>query len=494
MESERSQLAKILKGFFSLTAAKLVFMVAGLAVQFTLPRLLTPSEFGDYGVIIGLLNVFNMVLITGTIQAVSKFVSEREDLERSIRQTANRVQMMIGGAIFLILLLGAPIIAEFFNDSSLVSAIRCCAFVPLFYSFYAVSVGSLNGRKMFTHQAGLDITFATLKTTGILTMASLGLGVVGSICGFSLAAGVILGISLIMIARHQSPDIHASFPVKKLLSFEAWVMLITFLTNLLIHTDLFMVKSLLETETASVQAGYYYAVQNFARIPYTLVVAVSLVIFPLISKSTFDQDIDRTRTYIRTTLRMTLIFVMPLAIIFASMPETFLTFVYPDSYAAGAGALQILPIGEAIFALMLIAVTIITGSGHPRASCTIIGIALIAAAGACRVLIPQHIITGAAIGSSIGWTVGLILAGLYLFRKYGSFIPVLSFIRAATAGTAAYFTGVFIPLSGFTKIVVGSAGVVVVYFAVIFLTAEFGMSDIRGVLGTFSRKSESKGN
>ncbi len=489
MESDRSQLKKILKGFFSLTAAKLVFMVAGYAVYFTLPRLLTAAEFGNYGVIIGLLNVFNMVLITGTIQAVSKFVSERENLERPIRRAANRIQAVIGGSIFLILLLGAPLFARFFNDLSLTSAIRCGAFVPLFYSFYAVSVGSLNGRKMFTHQAGLDITFATLKTAGILTMASLGFGIIGAISGFSLAAGIILGISLILIARHQVTEIREAFPVKTLLSFEIWVMLITFLINLLINIDLFMVKSLLETDVASIHAGYYTAVQTFARIPYTLVVAVSLVIFPLVSKSTFEDDLEQTKTYIRTTLRMTLIFVMPIAVIFASMPETFLTFVYPDAYAAGAGALSILPVGEAIFALMFIAVTIITGSGNPKVSIIITALALLVDAGACLILIPRYSITGAAMASSLGWTVGLILTGIYLYRKFGSFIPVSTGVRSIIAGGVGYYTGTLMPFTGFFRIIGGSAAVIIAYFIVIFITAELGMNDIRNVLRTFSRKT-----
>ena len=79
-------------------------------------------------------------------------------------------------------------------------------------------------------------------------MASLGLGVVGAISGFSTAAAIILFISLMLIARYQVAEIREAFPVKPLLTFEIWVMLITFLTNLLINTDLFMVKSLLELE------------------------------------------------------------------------------------------------------------------------------------------------------------------------------------------------------------------------------------------------------
>ena len=46
-------------------------------------------------------------------------------------------------------------------------------------AFYAVFVGTANGMHQFHKQAGLDITFATLRAVGLIGMAMLGLGVVG---------------------------------------------------------------------------------------------------------------------------------------------------------------------------------------------------------------------------------------------------------------------------------------------------------------------------
>ncbi len=48
--------------------------------------------------------------------------------------------------------------------------------MPLCYALYAALVGSLNGRRMFMHQAGLDMTFSTVRTIGIVGAAALGYG------------------------------------------------------------------------------------------------------------------------------------------------------------------------------------------------------------------------------------------------------------------------------------------------------------------------------
>jgi len=488
MGSEVSQFRRIIRGFFSLTIAKLFFMVAGYAVYFTLPRLLSTAEFGNYGVVVGLLNIFNMVLITGTIQAVSKFVSEKEEMERAIRKSANKIQVIIGGAVFLILFLGAPLFAVFFKDSSIIPAIRVGAFVPFFYAFYAVAVGSLNGRKMFTHQACLDMSFATMKAIAILSLAALGYGVVGAFSGFSTAALVVLSISLYIVYRNQTEILAETFPIRRILTFEIWVMITIFLNNLLLSTDLFMVKSLLEKANASIQAGYYTAVLSFGRIPFTLVMAVSLVIFPLISKSTFENDSIRTKKYIQTSLRLTFLLVLPIAIIFSAMPVDFLTFVYPADYVKGSGALYILPLGEAMLALMFIAVTMIIGSGHPKISIMITAATLVVDILLCYILIPKFGITGAALSSSIAWTLGFIFTAVYLNRKFQAFVPAATWVRSVVAGTAAFFAGYMLPGSGLLKILEGSVLISVVFIVSLFLTKEVTLKELKEFSASFKKK------
>jgi O-antigen/teichoic acid export membrane protein len=480
METQDRQVRKIFQGFLSLTAAKVVFMLAGYVVYFSLPRLFdSPEDFGNYGVVIGLLNVFNMVLITGTIQAVSKFTSEQENQARAIRRAAYKIQAVIGGSFFIILMTGAPIIAGGFGDDRLIPCIRAGAFIPLCYAFYAVLVGSLNGQKKFTHQASLDMTFAGLKTVGILTLAALGFGVTGALSGFATAAFLILVIAGIVVSTLSVSTEQRSFPVKRILSFEIWVIFITLLINLLINADLFFVKSLVDPSISSLHAGYYTAVQTFARIPYTLVIAISLIVYPLISKSTFNNDLRGTQTYIRNAIRLTLLIAVPVAVIFASFPSEFLQVVYPAGYTMGADALRILSLSEVLLALLFILVTMITGSGHPKVSLTITFMALIVDAVFCKICIPVYGIRGAAIGSGVGWGTGVILAGWWIYKHFKMITPVLIPIRIGTAGILAMGAGTLIPGSGFAHLVIGSSAVVGIYGLTLWGLREIQFSELK---------------
>src|SRR5690554_4523591 len=87
---------------------------------------------------------------------------------------------------------------------------------------------------------------------------------------------------------------------KRLRSYLVLIMLYTFALNGVMRADLFILKAVAGDIPASIAnleslfvmmsnkfANFYSAVLNIARIPYQDVIAVTFVIFPLISQSTF---------------------------------------------------------------------------------------------------------------------------------------------------------------------------------------------------------------
>ena len=106
------------------------------------------------------------------------------------------------------------------------------------------------------------------------------------------------------------------------------------------------------SKLADVQGGYYRAVQNLARLAYQAIIAVTFVIFPLVSRTTFHADRDATARYIRTTMRYSLIFATAIAVVFAANPETMLDIPYRTDYAVNGGlALIALSLGSVAFSL-----------------------------------------------------------------------------------------------------------------------------------------------
>ncbi len=138
------------RGVIFIAAAKLYFMIAGYAIYFTLPRLLgSVAEWGEYGLVIAWVSVIDNVIVTGTIQGVSRFTARGDAGADAVKRTALRMQVWLGGGIAATFCLIAPLLASFENDPALTRPFRISAGIVLCYSFYAVFVGSVNGLRQF---------------------------------------------------------------------------------------------------------------------------------------------------------------------------------------------------------------------------------------------------------------------------------------------------------------------------------------------------------
>ncbi len=391
------------RGFLVITGAKMWFMITGAVIQLGLPIFLgSPEQFGVFKVVTEAISLVNMVMITGTLQAVSKLVSERPVAARRVINQAVKLQFVLGVPIAAGYFFLSPWIADRFNDPTLTPFIQLSSFIILAYSFYAIFVGYLNGVKEFVKQASLDITFATLKMVGIVGLVLLGFGVFGAVAGFVGASAIICVISGVwvwrILSRQETDDELAeespSEGIKRLAGYLVLIMLFTFALNGLMRADLFILKSVtaeVPSRLADVEsifklvsnkfAGFYGAVLNIARIPYQGVIAVTFVIFPLISESTFEDDLDRTKTYIRDTMRYCLILIVSVGGVLALNADAIIGALYSTEYQAAAPALAILSVSIIFFALLYVATTMIIGSGHPTVAVGIMAVSLVLSAG-----------------------------------------------------------------------------------------------------------------
>src|ERR1044071_8479046 len=143
------------RGTIYITAAKLWFMASGAGIYLALPRLMTVEQFGMYQVVIGVVSIINAVVVTGTSQTVSKYISQEESKAGAVKSKALKLQLPVGGGLALAFFLLAPIIANYLNDPRLANPLRLASLITLSYSFYAVFTGYFNGRKRFLTQASL---------------------------------------------------------------------------------------------------------------------------------------------------------------------------------------------------------------------------------------------------------------------------------------------------------------------------------------------------
>ena len=506
------------RGVLYIAFAKFYFMFAGLLVQIRLPAILSRATFGAYSLVTGIASLFNNVMVTGTIQTVSHYAAQDPDQARKVQHAGLRMHVFLGLPIAVAFIAAAPLVAWLLHDSTKTAPLMLAGLIVGGYSFYAVFMGTANGLRQFHKQAGLDMTFATLRVAGLLGMAMAGFGVVGVIGGWVAAVGLILcaAIAWVGLPRTTSPRM----PVAPMMRYFAGISLYLLLFNALMLVDGFLIKRLSAeyyeahgtaladavahtlawapavsgyhadaSVLADVQNAYYAAVQNLARLSYQAIIAATFVVFPLVSHSTFKDDGDTTRRYIEVTTRYSLMFALAIAVVMVAAPTDVLGLVYAADYAQlGGPALPLLALGNVAFSVFAIAGTILNGAKLMWPAIVTAAITLVLATVGNYIAIPLavpsgHVLAVAAAVTGGAMVVGALASGAVLRARLGAFLPITSALRIGVASAVAVAVGRVAPLHGRGKLFTLVLAVIVAatFFAALIATRELGTRDLAAI-------------
>lgn len=503
------------RGVLYIAGAKFYFMFAGLFIQFRLPAVLSRTAFGGYSLVAGIASFVNNVVVTGTIQTVSRFAAQEPAKARSVQSAGLRMHVRLGLPISVGFIALSPLVSSYvLLDDSKTAPLMLAGLISGGYSFYAVFVGTANGLRQFNKQAGLDVTFATLRVAGLVGMAMAGFGVVGVIGGWVAAVGVILCAAIVWVGLPKLPADAERLPVSPLVRYFLKVAVYLTLFNALLFIDSILIKRIMTlyytehtaelaaaldavpsykhyfrdaSSMADVQNAYYAAVQNLARIPYQAIIAATFVVFPLVSRSTFTEDKETTQRYIRVTLRYSLIFAMAIAVVMVANPGDVLGLIYaPDYVERGAGALIPLSLGTVAYCILAINGTILNGAGLTRPATLVAAGTVVVSVTGNWIAIPIAAEHGVAleVAASVSggaMVIGAIASGFVLYRQLGAFVPWMSIARIAIATAFALSAGWMLPLHGKLMTLVEAAAVGIVFLAVLVGTKELGKHDLAAI-------------
>jgi stage V sporulation protein B len=405
-------------GTVGIFVAKFVFVASGYLLIISLTRLMDPSEFGVYSVVFGAVALVNMVVINGTIQAVSRFVAQRPGHADALRRKAFLYQLALTGIVLAAVWLGAVPAARWLNDPALVPYLRLSIVITGIYACYAINVGYLNGKRRFLAQAALDITFSILKVSLILILVALGHGLHGVIAGFAGAAALVLLLSFLFSGvglSGPSVDLRASH----FLTFAFSVMTVALVVNMVMQADLFMLKRLSPVAIADENAGFYGAAQQIARIPYYLMVTASLVAFPIVAGLRVEDREGRRRRAdaVSQTFTAVLVIVAGMAAVSIPISARILHVFFPAAYAVAAPALAWLIAALAALTLVSVCVNMMSGGGRPGVATALLVFALLVQVTVAAWLIPSHGLVGAAMATAAA-SAGCLVACASWLRSY----------------------------------------------------------------------------
>ncbi len=270
------------------------FNLFNFLYHFFMIRFLPPIEYGHLNTLMALFMIISVP--AGTVQtAVTKFISSFQVQNKYDR--ANRLlrhllilMLIVGLAIFLLIVMGIPFISSFLQISSYGLIILLGA--GLFFAMVIpIPWGGLQGLQKFGLLTLNLIMNSGLKLALGILFVFLGFGLLGAMGAIALSYGVTFFLSLIILGGYlrkkreskleqdvEEPDTayisevyHYFLPVG--------ITLLCFM--MLTNVDLILVKHFF----TPIEAGYYSIAQMVGKIILFLPIPVVMVMFPTLSSS-----------------------------------------------------------------------------------------------------------------------------------------------------------------------------------------------------------------
>lgn len=502
------------RGGLAIAGAKVSFILFGFVQQLFLPRLLGTKGYGDVSLVLAIVGVVNNVVVTSSIQGVSRAVSGAPaGGAAAAMRNALRTHAILAVVVASIFGALAGTIADLEGAPSLTTPLRVVALVVLLYGLYAPLVGALNGSRRFLAQAGLDIGYQVLRTIGLLGGAYMMIrsgasGVVGALGGFVAAAALILPVALnrlglkSLAAPAAEAGIKADFDATAYLRSLIPLALGQAFLNLLMQTDFLLLGRFLHTagteDEAAMFVGVQRGVQLFGFLPSQFLMSVSFVLFPMLAKAQAEGNKEDVRRFTQSGVRLAVILTGLNAAPIVALAPSLLKLAFakqPEIALYGAAPLRIYAIGMAAFSVLGIGSSVLVSLGRARSAATITALAATLVAVLSIALVPaatlgEPMLVRSAIATSIALVLAVSVAGLLIKRTAGGFVSPLTLVRTGLAMAASIATGMALPARGPVFVVLYGIALYAVYFAVLLVTRELGEADLAFVKGVLGKKKK----
>jgi stage V sporulation protein B len=500
------------RGGVAVLGAKVYFILAGLVQQALLPRVIGLAGYGALSRVLAVANVVNNVVVSSSVQGVSRAVAGSRGDDRPVLRAALRIHLPLALGAMVLCAIGAPLVARAQLAKHVTLPLLAASLVVGLYGAYAPLVGALNGRGQFQRQAMLDATFATLRTVGLVgggwLLARAGMGPLGAILGFAAAAAAIVPMALRWSGSGTAPaDGRPALDARTYLLGLAPLGLAQLATNAVMQSDItllgrFLSQAALGTglvgdtarDAADEWVAVYRACQLFAFLPYQLLLSVTQVLFPMLARAKADADDEAVRSYVARGVRLAAIVGGGLVAVVAGMPGSLLRFAYGAEVSArGGDALRVLALGQGAFALMGVGATVLASLGHERRAARITAGALAVTVLVCWLLVPRATfgrdqLAMSALSVACAMACTLVVTGVVVRRVAGAFLPWATAVRVGLALAVVVLVGTRLPTVGRALAPFVALCMFLAYAVLLLVTREVKRDDIAAFVGMLRRR------
>lgn len=397
-----------------------------------LARGLGPAQYGLYGLLISVVGWIEQVAQSTLAPAAAKMIPEG-DADGRLAGTTFALSCSLFGLLFIATWLAAPLIERGLGLGDSGFLLRVAALDLLVFGAYVASRGICQGHRRFLVVAVAEFVYAATKVLGLLALLAAGLSVVGALL-VHMAATV--GGLLLLLPRVLAVvgrwDVGAA---RSLLPLALRLGLYMLALQTVAGLDLWMLTMLIGKGEAA-QLGVYVAARAAAVVPSLILVAVSEVLLPSLSKALAEGDRHVARQYLEGAVRFLWLCLAPItALVFLTGDEV-MALLFSDAYAGGGKHVGLLAAGSGLLALVALLGAALNASGWSSVAALVLLAVGPVAVGLNLALVPSYGPTGAAVAQVLTALLGASALGVAVYRRFGSFLRVRTLVVAPVATVA----------------------------------------------------------
>lgn len=411
--------------------ALLLFIFNYIAV-----KLLGPSDSGIFFLAITIVNLVATMFLFGTDQFILRKIPSLKSLSKTRDAFVNTVQILatfsVIGTLLVILLSGT--ISNFYEIGQLKQVLIIMAFSIPFLNLGSFLGEVLRAKRRFKQSVFITTNSFYIVVIPLILLLSLSVEI--KLIPFSyiyLFASLIYLIIAVYIFRSIFKSgskklllkIHAIENYSSTLKESHPLFWISILYLAMSWVDILVVGFFLTPEQVSV----YSIVSKTAKLMTFSIFAVNTIIAPQIVKLYKNNDIKGINLEAQKSTMLSVLFGLPLLIIFLSVPELILG-IFGTEYLAGDNILRILALGQAMNVFTGAVIVIMTMMNLERVVNVISFCAIFTQIVLGVILTRNFGMAGMAIATLVGGAVLNMSAAIYLYKaKKVRMIPTLKMLR-----------------------------------------------------------------
>jgi O-antigen/teichoic acid export membrane protein len=331
----------VIKGISWMSGFRVSTRVLSFFKMAILARILTPLQFGIYGIATLVLAFLEMLTETG-INIV--LIQSKKEISEYIN-SAWVVSIIRGIFICLCIMVLSPFIASFFKTPEARNILLLIGLVPFIKGFINPSEVTLQKELKFQYEFWFRISIFTFDAIVSIIFVIITHSVYSLIWG--LIAGALLEVLLSHILMKPLPSLRIRKDYfSEIFHKGKWVTIYGFLSYIAQKGDSVVVGKVMGTSAL----GIYSMAYNISTLPISEVTdVVNKVVFPVYAKIVGDKK-RLMSAFIKSTLVVVVLTMAMGAIIFI-FPKTIISIVLGDGWLSAVGVLKVLAVYGVIRAI-----------------------------------------------------------------------------------------------------------------------------------------------